>query len=405
MRHRLNVQPPVPTRESTLRWLAPTGELRLPLRHYPLDRSEPLFKPGERVAADTPLSNPRGLLALPIFAPLSGEVTRIIRKNNQVTILLKPEQGSQPGQGFPSPSESGTLKRTEIESLLTRYPLLDSHLPLLLKQQLLARQPQRRLIVNCLDRGVFMETRLRLLSIYGKQLQIALGLLEELFETRPQMLLPQKDRRQLLRDLPRLPAKLRWTRNDYPAHLEHLVVQAVTGKRLSPADLPEEQGIAVIELETLLHLYHLVVQQRPSPWQWLSLYDPASRQVGVLLTCRGVARGWLPAAYGESSGWISGDGYRRETSNCAPLEGMVQSQGLLPVFPDNCIRCGFCIKICPEKLTPFQITGLIETEQWQKADKFGLQSCCLCGSCAMVCPAHLDLLLLLQKGIAELHGI
>jgi len=405
LHHRLNVLPPRTNRETTLRWLAPRGELRLLLRHYPLDRSEPVVEVGDRVEADAQLSDPSGLLAVPVHTPLAGVVSSFRRRNNQVTLLLKPDTGAIPSHGFPLAGEQRSCSRDEMEALLQQFPLLDNHVPLLLKLKMLARHPQRKLVINCLDRGVFMETRLRLLSAYSEQLQIALQLLGELFETRPLLLLPQGHRRQLLNALPHLPASLRWIRNKYPNHLEHMVLQAATGNRLSPAALPEAQGLAVIELQTVLHFYHLLMHRQPSPWQWISVYNPADKRVEAIATTRGVTRSWLPSSYGESDNWISGDGYLRETSNCAPLGCLIQGGEILPAHLDRCIRCGFCLKICPEKLTPFQLTGLIESGHWSKVEKFGLEHCSLCGSCAMVCPAHIDLQAVLQRGIAELHGI
>jgi Na+-translocating ferredoxin:NAD+ oxidoreductase subunit C len=405
LRHRLNVRPPGTNRETTLRWLAPTGHLRLLLRHYPLDRSEPLVEVGDRVEADAPLSQPRGLLAVPVHAPVAGEVTSFRRSNNQVTLLLKPDTGATPSHGFPTAQEKRSFSREEMEALLQQFPLLDNHLPLLLKLKLLSQHPERKLVINALDKGVFMETRLRLLSAYGEQLEVALQLLGELFEARPVLLLPQEHRRQILNKLPHLPASLKWTRNKYPNHLEHLALQAATGSRLSPAALPEARGIAVIELQTVLHFYHLLIHEQPSPWQWVSAYNPADQRVEAIATTRGVTRSWLPSAYGDSENWVSGDGYLRETSKFAPLRCLIQGEDILPAHPDRCIRCGFCLKICPEKLTPFQLTGLIESGHWQRAEKFGLEHCNLCGSCAMVCPAHIDLQAVLQKGIAELHGI
>jgi len=405
VRHRLRVKPPDTQREATLRWLTPAGDLRLPLRHYPLDRSTPLVEPGATVVADARLSEPCGALSVPVFAPLAGTVTGLEQGAQQLVLRLRPEPDSSLGAGFPNPVTHDLPTATEIVSLLNIYPLLDNHLPLLTKRTLLAAADRHRVVINCLDSGVFMETRLRLLSVYPEQLATALQLLEQLFETRPLLALPQEHRRQLADKVSALPAVQRWVHNSYPAHLEHLVAEKVTARRLSPADLPEVQGICVIELETLLHLYHLAVRQRPSPWQWLSLFNPINGRVEVLLTTRGVTRAWLPAAYGESDAWLAGDGYRRQTSPFAPLRGMIFLERRLPDQPGNCIRCEFCLKICPEELTPFYLAGLVDEELWPKAERFGLPHCCLCGNCAMVCPAHIDLLAPLLKGIAELHGI
>jgi len=59
--------------------------------------------------------------------------------------------------------------------------------------------------------------------------------------------------------------------------------------------------------------------------------------------------------------------------------------------PQSCIRCGWCVIICPEGA---HAAGLLEAAQQQDpelADRFGLDLCNECGDCALACPSGLPL--------------
>jgi electron transport complex protein RnfC len=56
-----------------------------------------------------------------------------------------------------------------------------------------------------------------------------------------------------------------------------------------------------------------------------------------------------------------------------------------PHYP--CIRCGFCVDICPMGLEPNQVSVYTEAGRGADAEQFGVGDCFECGSCAYVCPA------------------
>ena len=56
-----------------------------------------------------------------------------------------------------------------------------------------------------------------------------------------------------------------------------------------------------------------------------------------------------------------------------------------PYYP--CIRCGFCVDVCPMGLEPNQAGIYVEAGRGKDTEEFGVDDCFLCGSCAYVCPA------------------
>ena len=53
-----------------------------------------------------------------------------------------------------------------------------------------------------------------------------------------------------------------------------------------------------------------------------------------------------------------------------------------------CIRCGFCLNVCPMGLEPNNIGLFVEAGKIKECEQFGLMNDCFqCGSCAYVCPS------------------
>ena len=53
----------------------------------------------------------------------------------------------------------------------------------------------------------------------------------------------------------------------------------------------------------------------------------------------------------------------------------------------NCIRCARCVDVCPTRLNPVELRGLLIQDRLDDAEKSGLEDCILCGACSFVCPA------------------
>jgi electron transport complex protein RnfC len=52
-----------------------------------------------------------------------------------------------------------------------------------------------------------------------------------------------------------------------------------------------------------------------------------------------------------------------------------------------CIRCGFCVSVCPMGLEPNNVSIYMEAGRGSDTEPFGVDDCYLCGCCAYVCPA------------------
>jgi Na+-translocating ferredoxin:NAD+ oxidoreductase subunit C len=54
----------------------------------------------------------------------------------------------------------------------------------------------------------------------------------------------------------------------------------------------------------------------------------------------------------------------------------------------NCIRCGWCLDVCPMGLQPCDIASFVEAGKPELTAAFGVAECFECGSCSYVCPSR-----------------
>jgi electron transport complex protein RnfC len=69
--------------------------------------------------------------------------------------------------------------------------------------------------------------------------------------------------------------------------------------------------------------------------------------------------------------------------------------------PQNCIRCGTCVSVCPMNLLPNVLGALVTQGLFEQAERHYALDCTECGSCGFACPARIPLVHLIRYAKAE----
>lgn len=82
-----------------------------------------------------------------------------------------------------------------------------------------------------------------------------------------------------------------------------------------------------------------------------------------------------------------------KTTNCILALAAESTKPEIEAMP--CIRCGDCVKVCPQELLPQQllwyINGNEDNNDLEKARDHHVFDCIECGACSWVCPSHINL--------------
>ena len=185
----------------------------------------------------------------------------------------------------------------------------------------------------------------------------------------------------------------------YPQGSEKQLIESITNRRVPGFGLPFDVGVIVQNVGTAKAIYDAVVHEKP-------LYEKI-----VTISGRGINR---PANLFVKIGTRVRDivshlgGVRPELSKIVmggPMMGFAVSTMDIPITKTTsgvlfltdaeinskphgqCIRCGWCLNVCPMGISPNEIGIYVEAGRADETSRFGVFECFECGCCAYTCPA------------------
>lgn len=185
----------------------------------------------------------------------------------------------------------------------------------------------------------------------------------------------------------------------YPQGAERMLVDAATGRRLTRGQLPADIGCITANVATAIAIANAVKYSTP-------LIKKVVTVTGDAITTPSNFRvriGSNQLELIEAAGGFNCEPEKLITGG--PMMGMAMYTADVPVVkttscllamsedavaanePSNCINCGMCTRICPEKLLPLRLMVAADMHRLDDFEKFNGMECIECGSCTYVCPA------------------
>ena len=202
----------------------------------------------------------------------------------------------------------------------------------------------------------------------------------------------------------------------YPQGAEKQLIQALTGREVSPGQLPVSVGCAVFNVSTFAAIYRAVELGIPLTQRIVTVSGEAIAQPQNFIVRIGTTFHDLI----EVAGGLH-DKTERVISG-GPMMGIAQSDLSVPVVKATnsvlcllkdengaaenpvCLRCGKCVGVCPMRLQPLYLYRYSKAENTGELERLNLLDCIECGSCAFTCPGKLPLVEQFRKGKALLRA-
>jgi electron transport complex protein RnfC len=187
--------------------------------------------------------------------------------------------------------------------------------------------------------------------------------------------------------------------NDYPQSDPTLLLYSLTKRRLRPGNLPTTQGVLVVDAAAAAAIGQAArgSQMLSSP---LAIHDHVQRRSQFLDVVVGTP---LQYVLEKTSSWEEGliirggdllrDLRLRTDAVIGGGELTIHLTGPeLPVIPEPCIRCAWCVEACPTLVHPAWLLEAAQRRDARLAERAGIGACIECGVCSHVCPSQLPLL-------------
>ncbi|MGA2230018.1 MAG: 4Fe-4S dicluster domain-containing protein [Tepidisphaeraceae bacterium] len=186
--------------------------------------------------------------------------------------------------------------------------------------------------------------------------------------------------------------------NHYPQADPAILIYALADRPLRPGQLPVEAGILLLDAPAAAVAGDPPGEINPLP---VGLLDHASKQVVYLLAHADSTLGDALQAAGisaENKSIFAGDWRRKRpaSSDQQPLNSGELTFHLFPQTaapaPQPCIRCGWCLDVCPTQVWPALALEAAQRGDAKIAARANASACIECGLCDQICPSDLPLL-------------
>ncbi len=194
----------------------------------------------------------------------------------------------------------------------------------------------------------------------------------------------------------------------YPTGGEKQLIKVLTGLEVPSGQTPMSLGLIMQNVATAKAVHDAIELNRPllervvtvtgdcvaNPGNYLALIGTPFEHLLKLANCDMSQLNKLIIG-GPMMGYAMphADIGIEKTTNC--LLALPAESTKPEIDPMPCIRCGDCVKVCPQELLPQQllwyINGNGQTNDLEKAREHHVFDCIECGACSWVCPSHINL--------------
>ena len=185
----------------------------------------------------------------------------------------------------------------------------------------------------------------------------------------------------------------------YPQGSEKQLIESITGRRVPGFGLPFDVGVVVQNTATTKAIYDAVALNKPLYEKVITISGKGIQRPANLRVRLGTRLGdivtYLGGTRPELSKIVMGGPMTGFSISTLDIPIIKTTSGVLFLSEDEvdtrahgpCIRCGWCVDVCPMGLSPNDIGIYVEAGRAEDTAPFGVFECFECGCCAFVCPA------------------
>ena len=201
----------------------------------------------------------------------------------------------------------------------------------------------------------------------------------------------------------------------YPQGSEKQLIQSITGRKVPGFSLPSAIGVVVQNVATARAIHDAVVLNKPYIDKVVTVSGrgikrQANLKVKIGTNIKDIVE-YLGGTTDELKKVVLGGPMMGFAVSTFDMPVLKTTSSILFLTDDeiddrphsNCIRCGWCVEVCPMGLQPNEIGVYVEAGMAEETERFGTMECFECGCCSYVCPSKRPLVQFIKLAKMELR--
>lgn len=389
----------------------PGKELVYPLSQHIGAPAKPIVEKGERVLAGQKIAETGGFVSSPIYSSVSGNVTEIGKRLNNmgniVDAIVVENDGQyesverQPAVSLDSLTKEEIIKKIQDGGVVgmggAGFP---THV------KLSPKEPDKieYVLVNGAECEPYLTSDYRRMMEQPELVVGGLRCILKLFDNAKGCICIEDNKpdciaimTEAVKDEPRMEVKTLKTK--YPQGAERCLINAVTGREINSSMLPADAGCVVDNVDTVCAVYNAVIEGRPVMEKIVTVTGDGIAEPQNFRVKTGTNMAELIEAAGGLKGSVE------KVISGGPMMGFAMYDYHVPIVKTSsailcltkdevtaneesaCINCGRCVSGCPARLVPSHLATYANEGREDLFVKFNGMECVECGCCSFACPA------------------
>ena len=399
------------SKDKPIKEVVPIGDMVYPLSQHIGAPAKPIVAIGDRVVVGQKIAEAGGFVSAPVYSSVSGTVKaiekrRIVTGDNIVSIVVENDNLFEEGPMLPVKPITDMTKEDVLEVIKEAGIVGMGGAGFPTHVKLSPKDPNKiyYVIANCAECEPYLTSDYRRMLEEPEKLVAGLKIILCLFEHAKGILAVEDNKPDCIRKLkdlvidePRISVKELKTK--YPQGSERQLIYATTHRAINSTMLPADAGCIVNNVDTIVAVYHAVIEGRPLMQRIVTVTGDAIRSPQNFLVRTGTSYAQLIEEAGGfkkepekiiSGGPMMGFGIfdvNVPTTKTSSALLCLTTDEVAKWKPTHCINCGMCVEVCPGRIIPSRVADYAEHYDEEQFLKYNGMECCECGCCSYVCPA------------------
>ncbi len=400
------------TADKAIETYRPCGEAVYPLSQHIGAPAKPVVAVGDTVLVGQRIAAPDGFVSAAICSAVSGRVKAIeprMTVNGRVApaVVIENDGAFTPVDTLGVVRDPATLSSEEILAAVRDAGIVGqggAGFPTHIKLTAKPGVSPDTVIVNAAECEPYLTSDYRLMLEQPEQLLAGLKVVLQLFPDARGVIAIENNKPQAIDKLAALTkseerVQVCVLKTKYPQGGERMLIHAVTGRSISSVKLPIDAGCVVLNVSTVLSIYAAVCESTPLLSTVVTLTGDGMAKPCNVRVPVGTGMAELVEAFGGLKGEpqkiISGGPMMGTAMTSLEVPVTKASSAILALQADEvaawepsaCIRCGRCVRACPEMLLPAMMGKAADAGNLEEFEQLNGMECIECGCCTYVCPA------------------